>query len=649
MTHIRRERGAFGIDQVAAMPPHDFMPLPDDRVDFGFTQDEIWLRLPVHNATDRPLTRILALNTRFMPKLVAWLVTAERRERLIVDGEDVPFGARPIAYRHLAAPFTLWPGERGVLFIGYYSDGTTALPLSVETETSFLERRAYESTKNAAFYTAAFLIVLYSLIFLPVGQWRVHVSYAVYVSWVILYLAHMDGYTLQYLWPNLPAWNAYASLPLGYGLSALAAIFAMTFLDTRSRQPRVHLLLLGVVAASAAIVLVGPLIDMQSVKQLGFPYTGAATLCFLAASLLALRKGRPGVRFLALGWVVILSAAAFSTFAHWQVGAVAVNASFDVIRLGMLLEALTFALAIADQLRSFRRERNQAMRERMAALEANIALERRNAYVEALADARREQLASASHDLKQPLSSLRLTLQAAIGKADSESARGARHAIDYLDALVRRYLDDDDARVPSARELPAWPRDLGEREAETATDGVVPAGLILDNVGRMFEDEARTMDVDLRVCRSSAAIAADPMPLMRILSNLIANAIRHGEGGKVLFGCRPQDDHVAFVVQDDGTGFASDRLAMLRDACAGGGALADQTWCGIGLPNAIGLARSHGWQIMVDAVPAGGTRFTLSVPRRRPPVRNVSRSLPVAGRAGAGSAPRPTPPPRTSA
>ena len=627
VTALRRDRGALDIDDVSRLPADAFAPLGDGRIDFGFTQDEIWLRLPVVNATDRPLTRILALNTRFMPKLAAGLETPRGRQRLVVDGEEVPFSARPIPDRHLAARFTLLPGEPGVLYVGYESDGTTALPLSVETELSYLERRAYESTKNAAFYTAAVLILLYSLVFLPVGQWRVHVSYAAYVSWVILYLAHMDGYTLQYLWPDWPAWNAYASLPLGYGLSALAAVFAMSFLDTRRRQPRVHRVLQGIVVLTVAIVLVGPLVDMQTVKQLGFPYTGAVTLCFLGASLLALRRGRPGVRFLALGWVAILSAAAFSTFAHWQVGVVAVNASFDTIRLGMLVEALMFALAIADPLRSFRRERNQALRDRMTALEENLALERRNAYVEALADARREQLASASHDLKQPLSSLRLTLQAAMGKADGDSARGAQDAIDYLDALVTRYLDEDEGAPATP---PAWPRPPAP-DSETATGPGAPASLILENVARMFEDEARAIDVDLRVCPSSAAIVADPMPLMRILSNLIANAIRHGGGGRVLFGCRPRADHVSFIVQDDGAGFAPERIAAIGDACAGGAALTGQPWCGLGLPNAVGLALDQGWGIAVRAVASGGTRFTVSVPRHRPdglargPMRRAAR------------------------
>ena len=62
--------------------------------------------------------------------------------------------------------------------------------------------------------------------------------------------------------------------------------------------------------------------------------------------------------------------------------------------------------------------------------------------------------------------------------------------------------------------------------------------LVLETVHRMFESEARANDIELRVQPSSLSITPEATIVMRIVSNLVANAIKHAGQGKIVLGVR---------------------------------------------------------------------------------------------------------------
>jgi signal transduction histidine kinase len=561
------------------------------------------------NASDSSTNRVLALNTRFMNHLDAYLVRDGKAELITSDSETAPFWARKIPYRLVTGRFTLNPRQRAAILIGYSSDGTTALPFTIETEMSFLERKIFEETKNAAFFAAAGVMILFSLIFMPVVRWRVHLTYAVYFTWVVLYVAHMDGYSLQYLWPGWPELNAYAALPLGYSINIFAAVFCRAFLKTPRDYPVIDKILMSVIWCTVGVILVGSFLDTQWIKRFGFIYTFAASVIFISAGLVALRKGQPGLRFFILGWIGIIASAAFSTFAHWKTGAVAVNASFDTIRAGILIEASMLMLAMVEQLRVIRRERDSAVIREKETLKEKIGLERRRAYAEALADARRAQLASASHDLKQPLVSLKMMLQRVIGNEDATISASVRNAVDYLEKLVQRYLEETDTPPIDESGKSAEPAILPGQEEDFGVS------LILDNVVRMFSDEAKAKGLELRLVPSQQLVRAEPMTTMRIVSNIVANAVKHTRNGRVLVGCRKAGDRIRIEVHDTGPGLDKGQVNDLKNAFRNGNGFDRNPEGGLGLGIVLGLAREHRYGFDVTSRLGGGSVFSVELPR----------------------------------
>lgn len=241
-------------------------------------------------------------------------------------------------------------------------------------------------------------------------------------------------------------------------------------------------------------------------------------------------------------------------------------------------------------------ERMRASSARRALLAAeseastNLALleaEREYSRVRELAMHRTEQLSSVSHDLRQPLGSLRATLDGLIQEQSVEVVDQANEALDYLDQLAKSFVDGSTSKSKT---------DDGDIET-------VPIQILLQSLEQMFRGEALSRGVEIRVVRSSLSVRAVPVPLMRVLANLVANALKHAECQRILLGARPKGSTVSLQVVDDGQGLTVARKEPNTDGS------------GLGLNIVQVLCQEHGFHFDSATVAGAGSRFSLVVPR----------------------------------
>jgi signal transduction histidine kinase len=161
-------------------------------------------------------------------------------------------------------------------------------------------------------------------------------------------------------------------------------------------------------------------------------------------------------------------------------------------------------------------------------------------------------LASASHDLRQPMHALGLF-------SESLSKRNRDERLAPLVEHINRSTKALDGMFNSILDLSKI--DAG---AMTAESGAVYIQLLFEELELEFADIAKAKDLDLRFVPSSAVVWSDANLLARILRNLISNAIRYTEKGKVLVGCRLGQNGVRVQVADTGKGIsAADQKRIL--------------------------------------------------------------------------------------
>jgi signal transduction histidine kinase/FixJ family two-component response regulator len=213
-------------------------------------------------------------------------------------------------------------------------------------------------------------------------------------------------------------------------------------------------------------------------------------------------------------------------------------------------------------------------------------------------------LASASHDLRQPLHALNLFVAQLQG--ESNPAERSR--------LVSRI----DAAVGSMNELFESLLDMTKLEAGILKPNFseISVARLLERVETTFANAARKKGLRLRVVESSAWVSSDPILLERILLNLVSNAVRYTEGGGVLVGCRRHGKELRIDVCDTGAGIPEDerqrifgefyRLAGTDPDRSGG--------LGLGLAIVDRLGHLLGHAVELDSRLGCGSRFSVTMP-----------------------------------
>lgn len=204
-----------------------------------------------------------------------------------------------------------------------------------------------------------------------------------------------------------------------------------------------------------------------------------------------------------------------------------------------------FVVAVALLIRLSRVHNTSMTRAMLVAEERKALLEelntqRRNA--EHASAAKTQFLAAVSHDLRQPMHSISLLVAAARqrGKAEADVVEQIGASVQSMDNLLAALLEV--SRL-----------DAG---AVALQLGAFPMADVLEQVRLKFEPQARAKGLGLEVSTPPVRVHSDFFQLERIVSNLVANAIRYTPRGGVRLRCRVRGKTVWVQVWDSGIGIA---------------------------------------------------------------------------------------------
>jgi signal transduction histidine kinase len=294
----------------------------------------------------------------------------------------------------------------------------------------------------------------------------------------------------------------------------------------------------------------------------------------------------------------------------------------DMAKIIFAVTLLATMTSLTVHIIGLRRRHAQAVELQIAALEEEamrsqelLVAEQNYARARDLASLRQKQLATASHDLKQPLASLRMTFATLAEDTRPEVAHRLNEALAYLEDLSAEYLRET---TSSAQDHAADGADAADQPApapEAVEGEIYDLSIILETVQRMFNEEAISKGLQLRVVPTSLRIAVPAIVMMRIVSNLASNAVNYTERGRVLIGVRRRqaDDRMwaAIEVIDTGPGISAPDLERLFDPYEKG---EQSRGHGLGLAVCRELAAQNGLSLTVDSEPGRGTCMRLLVP-----------------------------------
>ena len=216
-------------------------------------------------------------------------------------------------------------------------------------------------------------------------------------------------------------------------------------------------------------------------------------------------------------------------------------------------------------------------------------------------------VATVAHEFRTPLTSLRMAIHllaeqtvGPLADRQLDLVQAAREECERLQGIVDDLLDL--ARIRSGR------LELHVREVSTE--------ILLEEVRRATRDqsEQRQIPVDVDIQPGAEVVMADPDRIDLALTNLVANAVRHGPPGRpVVVRAMRGDGGVRIEVRDDGPGILPEHQSRLFEkfyripGSGPGGA-------GLGLSIVRDVVEAHGGKVGVQSAPGAGTVFWVELP-----------------------------------
>jgi len=162
-------------------------------------------------------------------------------------------------------------------------------------------------------------------------------------------------------------------------------------------------------------------------------------------------------------------------------------------------------------------------------------------------------LATASHDLRQPLHAMQMYITVLQQKIKNKET-------------LKIVSDIDAVSISTGRLLNAI-LDVSQLEAGAVQPQIedFPVQEILHRVARGFRPMSKRKGISLRIASSSAYVRSDPVLLEQIIGNFVANAIRYTETGSVLLGCRRRPGKLSIEILDTGPGIPKHQRDAIFD------------------------------------------------------------------------------------
>lgn len=208
-----------------------------------------------------------------------------------------------------------------------------------------------------------------------------------------------------------------------------------------------------------------------------------------------------------------------------------------------------------------------------------------------LIENRTRMLAAISHDLRTPITLLRLRAELIEGEEDRQKTLATLDEMEKMIAATLAFARDD---------------------AETETRKVVDLAALVDAICTDLADAGGEV-----ACEAPEHLAYEcaPVAMRRALTNLVDNALKYGKRARVRLAAA--NSHVVVTIEDEGPGIPEDRLEDVfapfvrveesRNADTGG--------VGLGLSVARSVVHAHGGEVSLANRPEGGLLVRLTLPR----------------------------------
>ncbi|MBD0377722.1 MAG: hypothetical protein ICV51_19100 [Flavisolibacter sp.] len=639
----------------------EFKKLNKPLVNFSVTASAFWIKCSIRNETAEKLLLELGNTTLYDIRLYEF-----DSGRLVAQhqaGTRFPFHQREVndmRYRfELAAP----PGATETLLLRVQNYRGTQFPLVVGTKVAFYNKGNSQYFLRGIYYGFMLLMVLYNLFIYFTLRDSSYIYYVLYVFFMGLWNASIDGYTFKYLWPSVPFLNQYTDVLVVFVSMAIIS-FATNFLNTRQGAPVLHKLLLGLLLCytiTLLIIVSGSFVTGTILLEF---VSLISVLVLFVTAYVTLRRGYKPARFFLIAWSLFLVSVVIYVIKDYNIIPYT-SLTVNSLRIGSAAEAMLLSMALAHRINIYKEEKEQANMERLLSLEENKKLvEQQNIVLERKVEERTQELKKTNRDLVSVLDNLKATQNqlvqteklASLGQLTAGIAHEIKNPLNFINNFsdvntdlineMKKALEGGNASealmlagtitennqkiMHHGQRADAIVKNMLEHSRTgKAEKQAIDINALVEEYLRLSYHGFRAKDKDFNVRlqtdfdASIGEIAIIQQDISRVLLNLFNNAFyavnekkKQGKAGyepTVSVSTKKSGNWIAIHVRDNGLGIPQKLLDKLYQPFFTTKPSGQGTCLGLSLSYDI-ITKGHGGELKVETKEGEYTEFTVLLP-----------------------------------
>jgi signal transduction histidine kinase len=622
---------------------------------FGLVKPTYWFVIHVQNTSPQIDDWLLEIAYPPLDSVEIFTHDSAGKWSSVVMGDLMPFSQRLVKTRTYVVPLQLHDTLVHTIIIRVNTESSMQMPMILRHSVQFAEATTRTELVYGLFFGIMIALVLYNGFLYASLRSLYYAFYTFYIIMATLYLMVLNGYALQYLWSNSPRFVNYLNVGmLGMIISSLS-LFAREFLRLRRFSPLMAKAMLVTMAGGLAVVLAGIILPYRTGVQMAVIVNFTTVTLVVVSGAIVWKRGNSSARYFFVAVSFFLSGNII--FVLKTIGFLPSNAFTNhVVEIGLAIEGLLFAFALAERYRQFRIEKEEAQQEALRieqvaktelegkvqerttelaktndemqrqmvilndqAIEiemTNVELQEKNLLLEGLNREKNEFLGVAAHDLKNPLQTIIMNTSMIRRYAERMSDEQRDELLDRVEETSRR-MHDIIEKLLDANAIESGTIELKSESVALARE---VRSLVQDY---MPKAAAKNIKLHFEVQNENLCALADKNRAIQVVENLLSNAIKFSPHDKNVYVRITKDkllvshkNALCLTIQDEGPGLSDEdkeklfgKFARLSARPTGG-----EHSTGLGLSIVKKLIEAMHGEIWCDSELGKGATFAFRLP-----------------------------------
>jgi hypothetical protein len=362
------------------------------------TNATYWICIPIRHSGSTKKDWLLEFYDQTIDFLEAYIPQDKGSYERVIMGDSRAFRDRIIPHKNFEIPLTMKSDTVMYYYFNIRSHEFADIRIALRSVDRFVNYALDEYFLFGTFYGMILIISLYNfLVFLAIREIK-NIYYIMYILSVAAYAMSYDGIGFQYLWPNHPEWNNYATGITLYLVILWGLIFTRRFLSTKSNS-KLDLLLKWTIIARSVYFVVEVLFLPQLLTVRVIEIIPLSIIFY--TSIKVWRRGYRPARFFVIAYGFLFAGFFIRTLVYFNVLPFTTPLHYS-LHFSFVLEMLFLTFAMGDRIRILKDMRDRALRRIIHQHELNMQLKDKvNRELEQKVQNRTLELNEKNHQLEE--------------------------------------------------------------------------------------------------------------------------------------------------------------------------------------------------------------------------------------------------------